>query len=51
MKESALLALEYIRAHSERIGIDNRIFDNYNLHVHVPEDVQFDIDSSNELPW
>lgn len=37
MKESALLALEYIRAHSERIGIDNRIFDNYNLHVHVPE--------------
>ena len=37
MKESALLALEYIRAHSERIGIDHRIFDNYNLHVHVPE--------------
>jgi ATP-dependent Lon protease len=37
MKESALLALEYIRAHSEHIGIDNRIFDNYNLHVHVPE--------------
>jgi ATP-dependent Lon protease len=37
MKESALLALEDIRAHSERIGIDNRIFDNYNRHVHVPE--------------
>lgn len=37
MKESALLALEYIRAHADRLGIDNRIFENYNLHVHVPE--------------
>ena len=37
MKESALLALEYIRAHVERLDIDSRIFENYNLHVHVPE--------------
>ena len=37
MKESALLALEYIRAHADRFGIDHRIFENYNLHVHVPE--------------
>ena len=37
MKESALLALEYIRAHADRLNIDNRIFENYNLHVHVPE--------------
>ena len=37
MKESALLALEYIRAHADRLGIDMRIFENYNLHVHVPE--------------
>ena len=37
MKESALLALEYIRAHADRLGIDSRIFENYNLHVHVPE--------------
>ena len=37
MKESALLALEYIRAHADRLGIDHRIFENYNLHVHVPE--------------
>lgn len=37
MKESALLALEYIRAHAECLCIDSRIFENYNLHVHVPE--------------
>ena len=37
MKESALLALEYIRAHADKLGIDTRIFENYNLHVHVPE--------------
>ena len=37
MKESALLALEYIRAHADRLGIDHRIFENYNLHIHVPE--------------
>ena len=37
MKESALLALEYIKAHADKLGIDTRIFENYNLHVHVPE--------------
>ena len=37
MKESALLALEYIKAHADKFGIDTRIFENYNLHVHVPE--------------
>ena len=37
MKESALLALEYIRAHADRLDIDSRIFESYNLHVHVPE--------------
>ena len=37
MKESALLALEYIRAHADRLNIDSRVFENYNLHVHVPE--------------
>jgi len=37
MKESALLALEYIRAHADLLGIDTRVFENYNLHVHVPE--------------
>lgn len=37
MKESAVLALEYIKAHTEMLNIDPRIFDNYNIHIHVPE--------------
>ena len=37
MKESAVLALEYVKAHADVLGIDYRIFDNYNIHIHVPE--------------
>ena len=37
MKESAVLALEYCKAHADKLGIDYRIFDNYNIHIHVPE--------------
>ncbi len=37
MKESAMLALEFIKAHADEIGVDMRIFDNYNIHIHVPE--------------
>ena len=37
MKESAMLALEYIKAHADQLRIDMRIFDNYNIHIHVPE--------------
>ena len=37
MKESAVLALEYVKAHAELLGIDYRIFDNWNMHIHVPE--------------
>ena len=37
MKESAILALEFIKAHAEEIGVDTRIFNNYDIHVHVPE--------------
>lgn len=37
MKESATIALEYIKANSDRFGIDNQIFENYNIHIHVPE--------------
>lgn len=37
MKESAVLALEYIKAHAETLGVDMRIFDHYNIHIHVPE--------------
>ncbi len=37
MKESAVLALEYIKAHADQLGIDHNIFDNWNIHIHVPE--------------
>ena len=37
MKESAVIALEYVKAHVERLGVDHRIFDHWNIHIHVPE--------------
>ena len=37
MKESAVIALEYVKAHVDVLGIDYRIFDNWNIHIHVPE--------------
>ena len=37
MKESAVIALEYIKAHIDLLGVDYRIFENWNLHIHVPE--------------
>ena len=37
MKESAVIALEYVKAHVDTLGIDYRIFDNWNIHSHVPE--------------
>ena len=37
MKESAVLALEYVKAHADYLNIDYRIFDNWNMHIHVPE--------------
>ncbi len=37
MKESAVLALEYIKTHADELGINYKAFDQYNLHVHVPE--------------
>ncbi len=37
MKESAMLAMEYIHANAEIFDIDNDIFDNWNTHIHVPE--------------
>lgn len=36
MKESATAALSYLKAHSEDLGIDYRLFSQYDLHVHVP---------------
>ncbi len=37
MKESATIALEYIKAHHEKFGIDSKIFEEKNIHIHVPE--------------
>lgn len=37
MKESAVLALEYIKSHADRLHIDPRVFEQWNIHVHVPE--------------
>ncbi|SEJ31103.1 ATP-dependent Lon protease [Myroides marinus] len=37
MKESATIALEYIKAHADELGITQEVFDNYKIHIHVPE--------------
>ena len=37
MKESAVIALEYIKAHVDILKIDYRLFDQWNIHIHVPE--------------
>jgi ATP-dependent Lon protease len=36
MKESARIALSYVRAHGDRLGIDENAFDERSFHVHVP---------------
>ncbi len=37
MKESAIIALQYVKAHCDSLGVDYRVFDNWNIHIHVPE--------------
>lgn len=37
MKESAVIALEFLKAHSSYLGLEQEVFDRYNVHVHVPE--------------
>ena len=37
MKESATIALEYIKSNAETLGINQEIFEKYNVHIHVPE--------------
>ncbi|MBN1142875.1 MAG: endopeptidase La [Bacteroidales bacterium] len=37
MKESAVIALEYIKSHGELLDLAPEIFENWNIHVHVPE--------------
>ena len=37
MKESAIIALEYLKSHSAIIGLKADVFDKWNVHIHVPE--------------
>ncbi len=37
MKESATIAYEYIKSHASRLGLDPDLFQNWNVHIHVPE--------------
>jgi ATP-dependent Lon protease len=37
MKESAIIALEYLKAHAKDLKLDEDIFNHYSIHVHVPE--------------
>ena len=36
MKESAITALSYLKSNAEKLSIDHRVFDRYDLHIHVP---------------
>ncbi|QDK77641.1 endopeptidase La [Spirosoma sp. KCTC 42546] len=36
MKESAVTALSYLKAHADELGIDYRVFNHYDLHIHIP---------------
>jgi ATP-dependent Lon protease len=37
MKESAITALSYLRSRADELGIDYRLFEQYDLHIHFPE--------------
>ncbi|MCG2459567.1 endopeptidase La [Flavobacteriaceae bacterium F89] len=37
MKESATIAMEYIKSNADYFGLDSEVFGNYNVHIHVPE--------------
>ncbi len=37
MKESATIAMEYIKSNADRFEIDPEVFEKYNVHIHVPE--------------
>ena len=37
MKESATIAMEYIKSNADYFGIKSQVFQNYNVHIHVPE--------------
>ncbi|MFK7000070.1 endopeptidase La [Flavobacterium oreochromis] len=37
MKESITIAMEYVKANAEILGLNTEIFTKYNIHVHIPE--------------
>jgi len=37
MKESATIAMEYMKSNADILGLDAEVFSNYNVHIHVPE--------------
>ncbi|MDT0554970.1 endopeptidase La [Patiriisocius hiemis] len=37
MKESATIALEFIKSNAKKLGLDPEVFEKYNIHIHVPE--------------
>jgi ATP-dependent Lon protease len=37
MKESAILALEYLKAHAVKLQLPENVFEHWNVHIHVPE--------------
>ena len=37
MKESAVIAMEYIKSHAEKLNIKPEIFEKWNVHIHIPE--------------
>jgi ATP-dependent Lon protease len=37
MKESATLAMEYLKAHTDHLNLDPEVFDKWNVHIHIPE--------------
>lgn len=37
MKESAVIAMEYLKSHSSLVDLEQKVFDAHNVHIHVPE--------------
>lgn len=37
MKESASIAMDYVKAHAKELGIDPKFFSTHDIHIHVPE--------------
>ena len=37
MKESATIAMEFIKSNKVFLGLEHFVFENYNVHIHVPE--------------